>query len=54
GGIARLGRKLGFDFAMTYSCYRGGEKHCGTCATCLERKEALGHAQGLDPTEYLA
>ncbi len=54
GGIARLGRKLGFDFSLTYSCYRGGEKHCGTCATCLERKEALGRDQGLDPTEYLA
>jgi len=54
GGIARLGRELGFDFSLTYSCYRGGVKHCGTCATCLERKEALGRDQGLDPTEYLA
>lgn len=53
-GIADLGRSLGFDFRMTFSCYKGGDKHCGRCATCLERKEALGHDQGLDPTEYLA
>lgn len=51
--VADLGRKLGFDFRMTYSCYRGSELHCGRCATCLERKAALSQGQGLDPTEYL-
>jgi 7-cyano-7-deazaguanine synthase len=50
--IAGLGRELGLDFRMTYSCYKGGRIHCGRCATCLERKAALGHDQGLDPTEY--
>lgn len=50
--IARLGRELGFDFRMTYSCYKGGEIHCGRCATCLERQMALGRDQGCDPTEY--
>ncbi len=50
--IAHLGRELGFDFSMTYSCYRGGQIHCGRCATCLERKEALGFHEGNDPTEY--
>jgi 7-cyano-7-deazaguanine synthase len=53
-GIADLGRELGLDFRMTFSCYKGSERHCGRCATCLERKEALGYDQGLDPTEYLA
>ena len=53
-GIARKGRDLRFDFRMTFSCYKGGEVHCGVCATCLERKEALGHDKGHDPTEYLA
>jgi 7-cyano-7-deazaguanine synthase len=53
-GIAELGRMIKFDFTMTFSCYKGGEKHCGLCATCLERKEALRHDEGLDPTEYLA
>lgn len=29
--IAMIGKKLGIDYAHTYSCYRGGEKHCGKC-----------------------
>lgn len=47
--IALRGRTLGIDYAHTYSCYKGGEKHCGRCGTCKERKEALA---GFDPTEY--
>lgn len=50
--IAEEGRRLGVDFAGTWSCYKGGDMHCGLCATCLERKEALRHDEGLDPTEY--
>ena len=49
--IALRGRQLGIDYSLTYSCYKGGEKHCGKCGTCLERKEAL---EGFDPTEYEA
>lgn len=51
--IARIGKRLGIDYALTYSCYKGGEKHCGRCATCQERKEALRDAGIQDPTEYL-
>ena len=47
--IALRGRELGVDFSLTYSCYKGGEKHCGKCGTCVERREAL---EGFDPTEY--
>ena len=47
--IALRGKALGIDYGKTYSCYKGGEKHCGTCGTCRERKEAL---EGFDPTEY--
>ena len=47
--IALRGKELGIDFSLTYSCYKGGEKHCGKCGTCTERKEAL---EGFDPTEY--
>ncbi len=49
--IALRGKALGLDYALTYSCYKGGEKHCGKCGTCTERKEAL---EGFDPTEYEA
>ena len=50
--IARRGAKLGIDFSKTWSCYRGGDKHCGKCGTCRERKEALMLAGILDTTEY--
>jgi 7-cyano-7-deazaguanine synthase len=49
--IALRGKALGLDYSLTYSCYKGGEKHCGKCGTCTERKEAL---EGFDPTEYEA
>lgn len=50
--IARLGDKLGVDYSMTYSCYKGGKKHCGVCGTCRERREALAAAGINDPTLY--
>lgn len=34
------------------SCYKGGDKHCGKCGTCVERKEALHDAGIIDNTEY--
>lgn len=54
GGIAAIGKRLGIDYSKTYSCYKGGEKHCGKCGTCVERKEALAEAGIEDPTEYEA
>lgn len=42
--IARIGKKIGVDYRLTYSCYKGGEKHCGKCGTCVERMEALRDA----------
>lgn len=50
--IARRGKALGVDYGKTYSCYKGGEKHCGKCGTCVERKEALRDAGIEDPTDY--
>ena len=47
--IALRGKAIGLDYSLTYSCYKGGEKHYGKCGTCIERKEAL---EGFDPTEY--
>ena len=51
--IARRGADAGLDFAHTYSCYKGGEKHCGRCGTCVERKEALALDGLTDPTQYM-
>lgn len=42
--IAVIGKKLGVDYDHTYSCYKGGEEHCGKCGTCVERLEALRYA----------
>lgn len=52
--IARRGAESGVDYSLTYSCYKGGEKHCGRCGTCVERKEAFRIAGLEDPTEYEA
>lgn len=51
--IAVRGSELGVDFAQTWSCYKGGEIHCGKCGTCVERREAFQVAGLTDPTEYL-
>jgi 7-cyano-7-deazaguanine synthase len=37
--------KLGIDFSQTWSCYKGGDIHCGKCGTCVERLEAIHVAQ---------
>lgn len=53
-GIALIGKRLGIDYSTTWSCYKGGEKHCGKCGTCVERREALAAAGIKDTTEYLS
>ena len=50
--IARRGKELGIDYAETWSCYKGGEHHCGKCGTCVERREALAAAGIEDMTVY--
>lgn len=51
--IAKKGKALGIDYNETWSCYKGGNAHCGTCATCNERKMALRAAGIDDRTIYL-
>jgi 7-cyano-7-deazaguanine synthase len=51
--IGDLGRRLGVDLARTWTCYKGGDHHCGVCSACQERKYALRDEEGLDPTIYL-
>lgn len=50
--IARMGNDLKVPFEMTWSCYEGGEFHCGTCPTCVSRIEAFRIAGVVDPTKY--
>lgn len=50
--IAARGAELGVDFSQTWSCYVGGQTHCGECGTCVERREAFLLAGLPDPTRY--
>lgn len=52
--VARYAATLGAPLGMTWSCYKGGDVHCGTCGTCTERKEAFADAGLDDPTGYAA
>ncbi len=51
--IVKIGLQLGVDFKQTWSCYKGQDVHCGTCGTCVERKEAFQLNGAKDPTTYL-
>ncbi|TCD14204.1 7-cyano-7-deazaguanine synthase QueC [Oricola cellulosilytica] len=46
------GARHGTPFALTWSCYKGGERHCGRCGTCVERREAFHLAGVPDETDY--
>lgn len=50
--IVTEGARHATPFAQTWSCYKGGEVHCGRCGTCVERREAFDLARQQDPTDY--
>ncbi|WP_428515720.1 7-cyano-7-deazaguanine synthase QueC [Roseovarius sp.] len=50
--IVTEGAKWGTPFGETWSCYKGGDVHCGRCGTCVERREAFHLAGVADPTAY--
>lgn len=52
--IVARGHQLGAPMHLSWSCYKGGKKHCGTCGTCVERREAFNLAGINDETEYEA
>jgi 7-cyano-7-deazaguanine synthase len=51
-GIVRRGAELNVPFVLTWSCYTGGEVHCGQCGTCVDRRQGFIKAMVKDPTEY--
>jgi 7-cyano-7-deazaguanine synthase len=52
--IVRLGVAVGAPLDLTWSCYDGGEKHCGDCGPCYMRRRAFQMAGEKDPMEYAA
>ena len=43
---------MGVDYSKTWTCYRGAEKACGECPTCIERLKAFSDLDLEDPLEY--
>ena len=52
--IIKKGMEVGAPLKFTYSCYLGGEKHCGLCESCQHRRRGFREAGVEDPTEYEA
>ncbi|MFH8749528.1 7-cyano-7-deazaguanine synthase QueC [Streptomyces rimosus] len=50
--VLRMGAGLGVDWHDTWTCFKGGELHCGTCASCHDRRHAFTEAELTDPTRY--
>jgi 7-cyano-7-deazaguanine synthase len=50
--IVRYGVEIGAPLELSWSCYKGGEKHCGLCGTDVERIEAFKLNKIIDPVEY--
>jgi 7-cyano-7-deazaguanine synthase len=50
--IIKMGEFYDVPFEMTWSCYKDGPKHCGSCPACQVRKKGFEEAGLADPTEY--
>lgn len=50
--VVAEGLRLNTPYELTWSCYEGGEKACGTCGTCIDRKHAFESNGVVDPIEY--
>lgn len=50
--VVAIGTKLKVPYQLTWSCYEGGAKPCGKCATCLDRINAFKINGLVDPLEY--
>ena len=47
--VVKTGLELGVPYQLTWSCYEGGDKPCGRCGTCIDRKAAFEENGVTDP-----
>lgn len=50
--VVKKGLELNAPYHLTWSCYEGGDKQCGKCGTCIDRKKAFEDNNVTDPVEY--
>ena len=50
--VVKKGLELNAPYHLTWSCYEGGDKQCGKCGTCIDRKKAFEENGVKDPVEY--
>ncbi len=52
--VLRLGNEWKIDWRKTWSCIKGGIKHCGVCPKCVRRQKAfIKEGSREDPTDYV-
>ena len=54
GEVVKKAAELNAPIQESYSCYKGGDRHCGVCPTCVERRAAFDWAGVVDLTDYAA
>lgn len=47
--VVKDGLRMGVPYELTWSCYCGGDKPCGKCGTCIDRKIAFEKNGVKDP-----
>jgi 7-cyano-7-deazaguanine synthase len=50
--VVRMGLEMRVPFEVTWSCYWDRALHCGTCASCTERRRAFESLNEPDPVAY--
>ncbi len=51
--VVKIGLSLGVPYELTWSCYEGGDKPCGKCGTCIDRRRAFELNGVCDPAEKM-